>query len=270
MILILYKNYIVQRSRDTEKSKEQTPSAWGIREGPPKEAVVFGGGSGRMSKLLLGGKGGKLFKHRNTKQLVLLVPGKVRRSVHSDCKMSVMGGAHSGRWGWRARSGPLQAVHRDLRQIPDKMGPLHFIPECSIFSDQIPWFPLAKCFLLFPWTISHYPFFEHIVLMFLESNSSPMFLRIPWELLWQFGIILCCVCPFSCLSSLHCSGSRAFHGGRGHLSIGSFVPSRKAGVSRDWWLVYMVTGKKTCWLCIFFLPEAQPFLYQDFLVRELL
>lgn len=50
-----------------------------------------------MSKLLLGGKGGKLFKHRNIKQLVLLVVGKVRRSGFSDCRMSVMGGAHSGR-----------------------------------------------------------------------------------------------------------------------------------------------------------------------------
>lgn len=79
-----------------------------------------------------------------------------------------------------------------------------------------------------------------------------MFLRIPWELLWQFGIIFCCVGPFSCLSSLHCSGSCAFHGRPVHLSVGSFVLSRKTGVSCDWWLVYMVTGKNLLAVHFFF------------------
>lgn len=111
--------------------------------------------------------------------------------------------------------------------------------------------------------------------MFLESDSSPVFPRIPGWLRRQVGIILCCICPFSCLSGLHCPGSCAFHGGRGHLSIVSFVLSRKAGVSRDWWLVYTVTGKKTCWLCFFFFffpPARGPIhsFYWDFLVRELL
>lgn len=59
--------------------------------------MFTGDESGGMSKLLLGREGGKLFKHRNIKQLVLLVLGKVRRSVHAECRMSVMGGAHTGR-----------------------------------------------------------------------------------------------------------------------------------------------------------------------------
>lgn len=96
LILIFYTNCIVQRSRASKKSREQTPSAQGIREDSPKKAVFTGGKSRGMSKLLLGRKGGKLFKYRNRKQLVLLVLGKVRRSEHAECRVSMTGGAYSG------------------------------------------------------------------------------------------------------------------------------------------------------------------------------
>lgn len=84
----------------------------------------------------------------------------------------------------------------------------------------------------------------------VSENSWLAALTIWYNSLLRLSIFL----PFQpALSRLLCLPC-----GLGHLSIGSFVLSRKAGVSCDWWLVYMVTGE-TCWLCIFFFfpPEAQ-------------